>query len=93
MVDLRAIVDTLVEIGFMQVILPFILVYAVTYAILQKSKIFSYDSGSSEPGHVKNVNAIIAFVFGVFVVASITTVNAIESLIVGISLVLIFILV
>jgi hypothetical protein len=93
MVDFRDAVETLVNIGFMQVVLPFLLVYAMTYAILQKSKIFHTTEGDSDANHVKNVNAIIAFVFAVFVVASITTVMAIEQIILGIVVVMVFILV
>lgn len=91
MVDFREIVDTLVDIGFYDVFLPFILVYAVVFAILEKSKIFS--SADTDSKQVKNVNAIIAFVFGVFVVASIQTVKFIESFVMYGVLFIVFILV
>ncbi|MCA9496960.1 MAG: hypothetical protein KC589_08490 [Nanoarchaeota archaeon] len=91
MVDFRAIIDNLVDIGFYSVILPFFLVYVVVFAILEKADIFK--GGSASGRQVKNVNAVIAFVFALFVVASIKTVAVIESLILNIVLVIIFLLV
>lgn len=91
MVDFSLMIQKLIDIGFYRVFLPFILVYAVVFAILQKSKIFS--GGDSEKDQVKNVNSVIAFVFGLFVVASIQTVTYIQGLITQISVFIIFILV
>ncbi|MCA9459939.1 MAG: hypothetical protein KC550_05315 [Nanoarchaeota archaeon] len=91
MVDFRAIIDNLVDIGFYSVILPFFLVYVVIFAILEKSDIFK--GGSAGGKQVKNVNAVIAFVFALFVVASIQTVMIIQDLILNIVLVIIFLLV
>lgn len=91
MVDFSLIIEKLIDIGFYRVFLPFILVYAVVFAILEKSKIFS--GGDSEREQVRNVNSVIAFVFGLFVVASIQTVTYIQSLITNIVIFIIFILV
>jgi len=88
--DLRAIIDNLVDIGFYSVILPFLLVYVIVFAILEKSKIFSSSGGDNS--HVKNVNSVIAFVFGVFTIASIQTVMYLEGLILNIVVFIIFIL-
>lgn len=90
-VDLRAIIEYLEKIHFYDVFLPFILIYAIVFAVLEKSGIFS--AKGAEGSQVKNVNSIIAFVFGLFAVASIQTVKYIQSLIVGIVLFLVFILV
>lgn len=48
------------QIGVTDVILPFILVFTIVYAVLQKSKILGQDS--------KNFNVIIAIVMGLAVV-------------------------
>ena len=88
--DLRAIIEGLEAIGFYNVILPFLLVYVVVFAILEKSNIFS--GGSAQEDQVRKVNAIVAFVFALFVVASLQTVRFIESLIINVVLVIIFIL-
>ncbi len=92
MVDFTQIVQTLIDIGFYKVVLPFILVYAVVFAVLQKSKIFSYEDSGKEARHVKNINSVIAFVFAVFVVASIQTVQYIENIILNVVLILVFLL-
>ncbi len=91
MVDFSEIIQKLVDIGFYDVFLPFILVYAVVFAILEKSKIFS--GGEAERDNVRNVNSVIAFVFGLFVVASIQTVKYLQGLITNIVVLIIFILV
>jgi len=90
MVDFRAIIDNLHNIHFYDVFLPFILVYVVIFAILEKSAIFKVKEGDNS--HIKNVHSLIAFVFALFVVASIQTVFFIEQLVVIISLIVIFIL-
>lgn len=90
MVDFSAVISKLVSIGFYEVFLPFILVYAVVFAILQKSKIF--EGGSSSADNARSVNAIVAFVFGLFIVASIQVVQYIQSLILNAVVILIFLL-
>lgn len=90
MVDFRAVIETLIDIGFYEIFLPFILVFAVVFAILQKSKIF--EGGSSDQKQAKNVNSIVALVFGLFVVTSIQVVQFFQELIVTISLIIVFIL-
>jgi len=55
------------EIGVMDVILPFILVFTIVFAILQKTKILGHDD-SAEKRPKKNYNAVVALVMGVGVV-------------------------
>lgn len=93
MVDFRDIIENLQDWGFYDVFLPFILTYVVVFAILEKSKIFKVRGEGDDNKHVKNVNSVIAFVFGLFVIASIQTVQYIQSLILNIVLIIIFILV
>ncbi len=90
--DLRAIIENLNDIGFYSVFLPFILIYVIVYAILEKSGIFSKNN-NDDAAQTKNINSIIAFVFGLFVVASINTVMYIQSLIMGVIVFIIFVLV
>ena len=66
---LAGAVEFLKEFGFFEVVLPFLLVFTIVYAVLQKTKIF----GSKEP--TKNINAMIAFVIALFFVA---TTNLVE---------------
>jgi len=78
----------LVDIGFYSVVLPFMLVYVVIFGVLEKSGIFK----NGEESQVKNINSIIAFVFALFVVASIQTVRYLQSFITSIIVFVIFIL-
>jgi hypothetical protein len=66
---LAGAVEFLKEFGFFEVVLPFLLVFTIVYAVLQKTKIF----GAKEP--TKNINAMIAFVIALFFVA---TTNLVE---------------
>ena len=54
------------EIGVMDVILPFILVFTIVFAILQKTKILGEDPESHKPR--KNFNSVIALVMALGVV-------------------------
>lgn len=90
MVDFSAVIQNLKGIGFYDVFLPFILVYAVVFAVLEKSAIFSKSDNDKQS---RSVNSVIAFVFGLFVVASIQTVKVLQGLIINIVVVIIFILV
>ncbi len=89
MVNFRDIIETLIDVGFYEVLLPFILIYAITFGILQKSNIFKGGDGDS---HSKNINAVIAFVFGLFFVASLQAVQLIQSFIIQTVVILIFLL-
>lgn len=88
--NLGDIIEKLVDIGVFQVFLPFLLVYAIVFAILQKSRIF--EGGSSTPQQAKNVNAIVAFVFGLFVVASAHVISLFQAFITNFVVIIVFIL-
>ena len=90
MVDFNRVISNLISIGVYDVLLPFILVYAIVFAILQKSKIF--EGGSSSTENAKSVNAVVALVFGLFIVAAYNLVQLIQNLIINTIIVLIFIL-
>ncbi len=63
------------KIGFTQVILPFILVFTLVYAFLQKTKVL----GRTEEGKAKKrLNAMVAFVIGFFVLAAVDILNVIN---------------
>ncbi|MFP4401689.1 MAG: hypothetical protein ACLFPL_00510 [Candidatus Nanoarchaeia archaeon] len=73
MVDFNDAITLLLETGFTNVIAPFILIFAIVFAILQKSKIFH--GGANEDASAKKINATIAFVFGIFAVISVNVVS------------------
>jgi hypothetical protein len=68
--------EFLVDLGVFEVILPFLLVFTMVFAFLEKTKIYGTEQYRSETdGKIhevtrKNLNAMTAFVIGFFVVAS-----------------------
>ncbi|UCD03829.1 MAG: hypothetical protein JSW73_04795 [Candidatus Woesearchaeota archaeon] len=66
------VIDLLREFGFFAVLLPWLLIFAIFFGILQKTKVL---------GEQKNINAIVALAAAFFVVAATPIVDAINSLI------------
>ncbi|MBW2970837.1 hypothetical protein KY320_01605 [Candidatus Woesearchaeota archaeon] len=66
----RGVIDFFFNIGMYDVILPFLLVFAIVFAILDKSRIFGTMKIGEEKYPMKNINAVVAFVIAFFVVAS-----------------------
>ncbi|MBC8500850.1 MAG: hypothetical protein ISS25_02230 [Nanoarchaeota archaeon] len=58
------------EIGVYDVILPFLLVFTIVFAILEKTKIFGVEKVGDQEVTRKNMNAMTAFVLAFFVIAS-----------------------
>ena len=75
---LQSAAQLLVRIGFVDVILPFILTFTVVYGILQQRHVLSKE---------KNVNAMVGVVISLFVVASIQVVGNLFAIITWASIV------
>jgi len=66
MVNFQDMIYSLDRMGVVDVLFPFILIFAIVFAILQKTKIFgTYDDGKTPK---KNINAIVALVMAFAVV-------------------------
>lgn len=68
-------INFLVELGVYDIILPFLLVFVLVYALLEKTKILGTDVAKDKGGEKteyskKSLNAMVAFCIGFFVVAS-----------------------
>ncbi len=63
-------IDFLVKLGIYDVVLPFLLVFTIVFAILEKTKILGTEKVKDAEVTKKNLNAMIAFVMAFFVVAS-----------------------
>ncbi len=68
-------INFLVKLGVYDIILPFLLVFVLVFALLEKTKVLGTDTvrnkeGTSIEYSKKSLNAMIAFVTGFFVVAS-----------------------
>jgi hypothetical protein len=72
-----SVIDLLVEFGFFRVVMPFLLVFAITYGIILKTKIL----GEPEEGATKSIAAIISMALGFFIISSKPVVNALSILI------------
>ena len=78
-------IANLEEIGFYEVALPFLLIFTITFAILQKIKIFG------EKG--KNFNAVVALVMAFLVVRSVSILEVMNTFLPKVSLISIIIVV
>jgi len=69
--DFSAMIKGLEQMGFYEVILPFLLVFAIIFAMLQKVKLFGKEQ--------KNINVVVALVTAFFVVRVPEIVGAMNS--------------
>ena len=70
--------------GFYEFLLPFLLVFAIVFAVLEKTKIFGEDK--------RNVNAIIAILFGLLFVSQVEIIQTLNLFLPKISFFLIIVL-
>lgn len=75
----RAVIDLLNKIGVYDVILPFLLVFTIIFAILEKTKILGVEKIGGEAVGKKNLNAMVAVGIAFLVVASTKLVAVINS--------------
>ncbi len=66
----RGVLDFFVRLGIYDVILPFLLVFTIMFAVLEKSKVFGTEEIDGKQITKKNLNAMVAFVIAFFVIAS-----------------------
>lgn len=86
-----------VQIGVYDVVLPFILVFTIVFAVLEKTKIFGQEKVYSSEGKEyqmtrKNLNAMTAFVIAFFVIASARLVSIINQTLGNVVLLLVLII-
>jgi hypothetical protein len=73
-----------VNLGLYDVVMPFLLVFTIVYAMLEKTKVLGVD----EQGTKKNLNAMMAFVVGFLVIASSQLVRIINTVLADVVLLL-----
>ncbi len=66
----RTVITFLDKIGVYDVILPFLLVFTILFAILEKTKILGTEKIEGKEITKKNLNAMVAFVVSFLVIAS-----------------------
>jgi hypothetical protein len=78
------------ELGLYDVVLPFLLVFTVVFAILEKTKVLGKgEDADGNPSTKKNLNAMFAFVSAFLVIASTKLVGVINEAVANIVLLLI----
>ena len=66
----RGTIDFLGRLGIYDVVLPFLLIFTIVFAILEKTKIFGMEKIGHEEYTRKNLNSITAFVIAFLVISS-----------------------
>ena len=69
------------RLGVYDVVLPFILVFTLVFAIFEKTRIFGTDVVDNVTYTKKNLNTMVAFVIAFFVVASVQLVATISQVV------------
>ncbi|MBI3051776.1 hypothetical protein HYY74_04950 [Candidatus Woesearchaeota archaeon] len=72
--NFRTVIEFFDKIGLFDVLLPFLLVFTLMFALLEKTKVFGVEKIATKDGAEeytrKNMNAMVAFAVAFFVVAS-----------------------
>ncbi|RMF55234.1 hypothetical protein D6745_02775 [Candidatus Woesearchaeota archaeon] len=85
----RGVIEFFGDIGIYDVVLPFLLVFTLIYAILEKSKVLGTEEIDGKVYTRRNLNSAVAFVIAFFVVASARIVSIINVALANIVLLLI----
>jgi len=67
---LRGIIGFMEKIGVYDIVLPFLLVFTIMFAILEKTKVLGMEKVGEHEYTKKNLNSMVAFVVGFLVIAS-----------------------
>jgi hypothetical protein len=89
---LGGVIVLLEDLGFFDVILPFLLVFTLIFGILEKTKLFGTEKVAGHEYSKKNINAMMAFVIAFFVVAAKEIVVSIQEALPIVTLILIAII-
>lgn len=88
----RGVIDFFVDLGIYDVILPFLLVFSIIYAILDKTKVLGTEEINGVTTGKKNINAMVAFVIAFLVVVSKQLVATINKALANIVLLLLMVI-
>ena len=66
------------EFGLFDIVLPFLLIFAIVFAVLEKTRILGVNKVGDEEIPNKNLNAMVAFVLAMIVVAAANIVSVIN---------------
>jgi len=74
---LGGVIEFFGKLGIFDVVLPFLLVFTMMFAVLERTKVLGTEGKDKNPR--KNLNAMVAFVIGFLVIASTKLVAAVTS--------------
>ena len=66
----RGAIEFFEKLGIYDVVLPFLLIFTIVFAVLEKTKILGTEKVAGQEATKKNLNAMAAFVIALLVVAS-----------------------
>ncbi len=89
---LEIAVNFLKDFGFFDVVLPFLLVFTIVFAVLEKTMILGKEKVGGEDKPKKNIDAMVAFSIALFVVAASNVVAVLQQSLPMVTLVLIVII-
>ena len=87
--DFRGAIEFLGKLGVYDVVLPFLLVFTIVFAILEKTKILGIEKIDGKELTKKNLNAMVAFVMAFLVIASTKLVSIVNEVMANVVLLLI----
>ncbi|MBI4980142.1 hypothetical protein HZC30_01125 [Candidatus Woesearchaeota archaeon] len=85
----RGVITFLDKIGVYDIILPFLLVFTIVFAVLEKTKVLGLEKIDGKDYTKKNLNAMVAFVTSFLVIASTQLVSVINQMMANVVLLLI----
>src|SRR3989344_7866102 len=88
----RGVITFLDELGVYDVVLPFLLVFTIVFAILEKTRVLGTEKVGDKELTKKNLDAIVAFVIAFLVIASTSLVRIINEVVANVVLVLILVI-
>jgi uncharacterized membrane protein YfcA len=92
---LGGVVQFFSDVGIYDVVLPFLLVFTIVYAIFERTRVLGTEKVGDKEYPKKNLNAMVAFVIAFFVVASsqlVETITKVSSNMVILLLLVVFLL-
>ena len=85
----RGVIDFFGEVGIYDIVLPFLLVFTIVFAILEKTRILGIERMDGKEYTKKNLDAMVAFVIAFLVIASTQLVAVINQVMANVVLLLI----
>ena len=85
----RGVIQFFGELGIYDIVLPFLLIFTIVFAILEKTRILGLEDIEGKKYPRKNLNAMVAFVLAFLVIASTQLVAVINQVMANVVLLLI----